>query len=132
MLLLPWSKCCKSFIDSKSFKASFVSSFTKGGGGSLGGMPFRISAILLACFRKSADRNWLFPLFFKIMSEVFLLHIKMNHFLSILHVTDHTQALAVIMDDHSREKFCCCCCHCGCCLQIFVICIVFVCLSAFK
>ena len=32
----------------------------------------------------------------------------------------------------SREKLCCCCCYCGCCLQIFVICIVFVCFSAFK
>ena len=31
-----------------------------------------------------------------------------------------------------REKFCCCCCCCGCCLQIFVICIAFVCFSAFK
>ena len=64
-------------------------------GGSLGGIQFRISAIFLPCFRKSAARNCLFPLFFRVMSKVFLLHIKhnINHFLSILHVTDQTQAV---------------------------------------
>ena len=58
-------------------------------------MQFRISAIFLPCFRKSAYRNWLFPLFFRVMSIVFLLYIKhnINHFLSILHMTDQTQAV---------------------------------------
>ena len=64
------------------------------------------SAFFLPCFRKSADRNWLFPLFFKVMSKVFLLHIKhnINHFLSILHVTDQTQAVAVIVGDYLARK----------------------------
>ena len=93
--------------------------------GSLGGMQFRISAIFLPCFRKSADINWLFPLFISVMRKIFLLHIKhdRNHFLSILHVTDQTRAVAIIMGDYFARKFCCCCCYCGCCLQIFVICI---------
>ena len=73
------------------------------GGGSLGGMQFRISAIFLPCFRKSEDRNWLFPLFFRVIIKVFLLHIKhnINHFLSILHVTD---SVAVIVGDYFARK----------------------------
>ena len=69
-------------------------------------MQFRISAIFLPCFRKSADRNWLFPLFFRVMSKVFLLHIKhnINHFLFILHVTDQIEAVAVIMGDSFARK----------------------------
>ena len=40
------------------------------------------------------------------MSKVFLLHIEhnINHFLSILHVTDQTQAVAVIMGDYFAPK----------------------------
>ena len=69
-------------------------------------MQFRISAIFLPCFRKSADRNWLFPLFLRVMSKVFLLQIKhnINHFLSILHVTDQTRAVAVIVGDYFAQK----------------------------
>ena len=75
-------------------------------GGSLGGMQFRISAIFLPCFRKSADINWIFPLFFRVMRKVFLLHIKhdRDHFLSILHVTDQTRAVAIIMSDYFARK----------------------------
>ena len=75
-------------------------------GGSLGGYAIRISAIFLRCFRKSADGNWLFPLLLRVMSKVFLLHIKhnINHFLSILHVTDQTQAVAVIVGDYFARK----------------------------
>ena len=53
--------------------SSFICRFTLlaflGGGGSLGGMQFQISAIFLPCFCKSADRNWLFPLFCKVISK---------------------------------------------------------------
>ena len=74
--------------------------------GSLGCMQFRISTIFLLCFRKSVDRNWLFPLFITVMSKVFLLHVKhnINQFLSILHVTDQTQAVAVVMGDYFARK----------------------------
>ena len=96
------------------------------GGGSLGGMQFRISAILLPCFRKSADGDWLFPLFLTVMSKVFLLHIKYNiqhkpfsfHFARDRSDSSCLQSSWVII---LRENFCCCCCYCGCCLQIFVI-----------
>ena len=40
------------------------------------------------------------------MSKVCLLHIKhnINHFLSVLHMIDQTQAVAVIMGDYFARK----------------------------
>ena len=68
------------------------------GGGVTGDMHFLISTISLPYFSKYADSNELFPLFIGPVSKVFLLHIKhnvinKNHFLFILHMTDHMQAL---------------------------------------
>ena len=76
------------------------------GGGVTGGYAIPHFRNFLPCFRKSADRNWLFPLFFRVMSKVVLLHIKhnMNHFLSILHVTDQTRAVCSHHGDYFARK----------------------------